>query len=65
MTYPKPVMRLSELKAMGFNEEWLRAVARKRNQKIAWQTSNKKNSPWMFDTEELERVRRASCVGRF
>ena len=64
MTYPKAVMRLQELKNMGFDEEWLLYIYRMRSDlKIAWK-GKKKNSPILFDTEELERYRRTQCVGR-
>lgn len=65
MNYPKPVMRLSELKKMGFSEEWLRSVFWNQGTRgIAWKTGLKENSPILFDTEALEKYRRASCVGR-
>lgn len=64
MKYPKPVMRLSELKKMGFTEEWLLYVYRKRaDRKIAWKSGPKDNCPILFDTEELEKLRKASCTG--
>ena len=63
--YPKPFMKLSELTEMGLPEEWLLYVYRMRDdKKIAWKAGLKKNSPIVFDTEELERLRKASCVGR-
>ena len=64
MKYPKPVMRLSELKQMGFTEEWLMYIYRRRSdKKIAWKAGLKENSPICFDTEELEKFRKSSCVG--
>lgn len=64
MKYPKPVMRMSELKKMGFPEEWLLYVFRMRSdKKIAWKAGLRENSPICFDTEELEKLRKASCVG--
>ncbi len=64
MNYPKPVMRMSELKKMGFPEEWLLYVYRKKtDRKIAWKTGFKDNCPILFDTEELEKFRRSSCTG--
>lgn len=65
MTYPKQVMKLSELKAMGFPEEWLMQIYRSRHQNIAWKQGgeHKKSSPILFDTEELEKYRRAQCTG--
>lgn len=65
MKYPKPVMKLSELKKMGFTEDWLLYVFRMRtDRKIAWKTGSKPNCPILFDTEELEKIRKAACVGR-
>ena len=60
-TYPKPIMRMSELKAMGFAEEYLLRIYYSRNQKVAWKASNKPNSVILFDTEELEKLRRRHC----
>lgn len=59
--YPKPIMKMSELKIMGFSEEYLLRVFRSRNQKVAWKGSTKTNSPIFFDTEELEKLRRKHC----
>ena len=59
--YPKPIMKMSELKEMGFSEDYLLRVFRTRNQKVAWKASNKINSPILFDTEELEKLRRRHC----
>lgn len=65
MNYPKPVMRLSELKKMGFPDEWLRYVYRMQGtRKIAWKMGMGENSPILFDTEALEKFRKAQCVGR-
>ena len=65
MQYPKPVMRLSELKKMGFDENWLLTVFRTQTKrKVAWKTGLKSNCPILFDTEELEKIRRSQCVGR-
>ena len=61
MTYPKPIMKMAELKAMGFTEDYLMRVYRTRGQKAAWKASNKINSPILFDTEELEKIRRRHC----
>lgn len=61
--YPKRVMKKSELKKLGFTEEYLMAVFRKRNQKIAWKLSNAPNSVIYFDTVELEKFRKAQCAG--
>lgn len=62
MEYPKEVMRLTELRKMGFPQDWLLSIFRMHGQKIAWKSGPKPNSPIMFDTKELEKFRRASCV---
>lgn len=63
MIYPKPVMRLSELKRMGFPEEWLLTIYRTRpDLKIAWKIGTSSNSPLCFDTELLEKYRKAQCA---
>ncbi|MBR2256519.1 MAG: hypothetical protein IJ899_04090 [Blautia sp.] len=62
MNYPAQVMKMSDLKKMGFPEEYLLGIYRRRNQKIAWKMSNAINSPILFDTDELEKARRAACV---
>ena len=64
MNYPRAVMRKSELEKMGFPNEWLLKVYRLGIHKIAWKMSNAKNSPILYDTYELEKVRKAQCVGR-
>ena len=61
MTYPKPIMKMAELKAMGFTEDYIMRVYHMRGQKVAWKASNKVNSPILFDTEELEKLRRRHC----
>lgn len=64
MNYPKQVMKIKELVAMGYPEEWLLAIYRNRHQKIAWKMDeSKSNSPILFDTEELEKYRRSCCTG--
>lgn len=62
MTYPKAVMKLSELQKMGFSKSWLMTLYRTKNKALAWKASKKINSPIMFDVEQLEKVRRAECV---
>lgn len=64
MEYPKPVMKKSELKEMGFSDRFLMTVFYRRNQKVAWKASNAQNSPILFDTAELEKIRIAQCTGR-
>jgi len=63
MEYPKSVMRISELTEMGFSENWLMRVYRRRNQTVAWKISPKRNSPILFDTDGLEKIRLAECGG--
>jgi hypothetical protein len=46
---------------MGFSEEYLMRVYYSHNQKVAWKASNKPNSVILFDTEELEKLRRRHC----
>ena len=61
MKYPREVMRKTELLKMGFTEEWLMSVFRRRGQSIAWKAGNAANSPILFDTEALEKYRVAQC----
>ena len=63
MQYPKPVMKISELQAMGFTKEWLMYAFRRRNQTFAWKMSTANNSAILFDTEGLEKFRKAQCAG--
>ncbi len=63
MQYPYKVMRIRDLEKLGFPREYLLAIFRQRNQKIAWKTGNKPNCPILFDTDELEKYRKAQCVG--
>ena len=63
MQYPYKVMRIKDLCALGFPKEYLMEIFRSRNQKIAWKTGNKSNCPILFDTDELEKYRKAQCVG--
>jgi hypothetical protein len=53
--YPKPIMKISELKKMGFPEEYLMCAYRNRNQRFASKLNpTKKNSPIIFDTAGFE-----------
>ena len=63
--YPAPIMKLSELKSIGFPETWLMKVYRKGRNKIAWKSSNAPNAPILFDTALLEKERQAECVGGY
>ena len=59
MTYPKQVMKMSELIGMGFPREYLLRVFRTNNRAIAWKMNPaKRNSPIVFNTEELEKLRK-------
>lgn len=57
--YPKRIMRLNELAAMGYSKEYLMAQYRKKGQKFAKKLDpSRSNSPIVFDTglfEEHER----------
>mgnify|MGYP000236026180 FL=1 len=58
MDYPKPLMRKSELIAIGFSERYLERVFRTPGQKVAHKINpGKINSPLVFDTFELEKFR--------
>lgn len=58
MDYPKQVMKMSELKGMGFPEEYLMDAYRDQKQTFAWKMDmTKKNSPIVFDTSGLEEYR--------
>lgn len=64
MEYPKPIMTKRELMELGYKEEWLMEIYRSRRQDIAWKIHpNKRNSPILFDTSELEKYRRSCCTG--
>lgn len=69
MTYPKAVMTIKELTALGYPEEWLRAIYRSRSinrdHSIAWKMGgeDKPHSTILFDTEALEKYRKAQCTG--
>ncbi len=64
MTYPKALMSIKELEKMGWHKEELMRIYRSRNQKIAFKGGNGgRTSPIYFDTEELEKWRKAQCTG--
>lgn len=55
MEYPKPIMKLSELKKMGFSEEYLMYAYRSRNNNFASKNNPTKiNSSIFFDTAGFE-----------
>ncbi len=62
MKYPKEVMRIKELEQMGFPREFLLTIDRLGIRDIAWKISPSKNSPILFDTEELEKYRKTQCL---
>lgn len=58
MEYPKKVMRMNELKKIGFPEQMLIQASREKNQTFCWKlNAAKKNSPLLFDTDGLEKWR--------
>lgn len=61
--YPKQVMKTSELIKLGFTKEYLMKVYRMHNQKVAWKLSGSKNSVILYDTVELEKLRKSQCLG--
>lgn len=65
MTYPKEVMTTKELLSMGFSKNWLTWVSTRYGQKVCWKMTGAKNSKQFWSTEELEKVRKNLCVGRF
>lgn len=65
MEYPYKIMRVKDLVAMGWPKENLMEIYRLGRQKIAWKTGNKPNCPILFDTDELEKYRKAQCVAGY
>ena len=69
MKYPKAIMSIPELKNMGYPDEWLRTIYRSRSinrdHSIAWKMGgeDKPHSTILFDTEALEKYRKAQCTG--
>lgn len=58
MKYAKQVMRMSELKKMGFPEAYLMRAYRTPRQTFARKIDGtKQNSPIIFDTEEFDKWR--------
>lgn len=56
--YPKPIMRLNELREMGFCKEFLKDAYADPKQDFAWKIdATKRNSPIMFDTVGFEKYR--------
>lgn len=55
LEFPKPIMKMSELTAMGFPEEYLRQAYGDRNQTFATKINPaKQNSAILFDTVGLK-----------
>lgn len=64
MNYPKEVMTIKELEALGFSRKWLLQIFRSRNQSIAWKTgTGGKTSTIYFSTQDLEKYRKSKCTG--
>lgn len=64
MEYPREVMTIKELEAMGFSRKWLLRIYRSRNQSIAWKIgTGGKTSTIQFSTQDLEKYRKAQCTG--
>lgn len=61
MNYPKKVMRATELERLGWSQKHLRQIFNTPGQKCAWKMNNAINSPILFDTDELEKFRKAKC----
>lgn len=57
MQYPKPIMSLTELTALGFSRDYLYNMAHRRGQKYCTRKTDKKRSHLMFDTELFEKER--------
>jgi hypothetical protein len=55
---------MTDLIKLGLPREYLETIYRRSNQKVAWKMNGKRNSPILFDTEELEKVRIAACKAR-
>lgn len=60
MEYPKKIMKKSELKTLGFTEQYLQMAYRTKGQQFAWKLNPKAhNSPILFDTSEFDKWRMA------
>ena len=60
MQYEKPIMTKRALKNMGFSEAFLDEAYR--IGRCAFKSTSRKNSPLLYDTEALEKFRKARCV---
>lgn len=54
MKFPKPVMKTSELVAMGFPKRRLLEIANKRGQKVVFRLAD--SGCFYWDTEKLKRL---------
>ena len=60
MKYPKPMMSITELKKMGYPEDYLRRVVHgKYGSRVAVQ--NKKNGKYLIKTDEFEKLQNRGC----
>lgn len=63
MEYPKPFMRLAELKSMGLPEQMLLDAYREKGQRFAQKVNpTKKTSPILFDTAAFEKWRMEKLI---
>lgn len=63
MTYPKPLMSVTEMQKLGFSRDFLYRIARhKLAHKYIRRTSAKKTSKILFDTEVLDKLMRSGEV---
>ena len=61
MDYPKEIMSISEMKAMGYPKDYLyRAVHSKHAPKFAIQTSRR--GKWLIKTSEFEKIQNRGCL---
>lgn len=64
--YPKPEMRLKELVEMGLSKTWLLSIAKnpylQAEYNVAHRISDAPNSPYIFNTAAVERIRKNKCV---
>lgn len=61
MEYPKALMTIKELQALGFSPKRLRAIASEEKYPLIVRESISKTAPYKFDTYELEKyLRRTS-----
>lgn len=59
ISYPKPIMKISELTKLGYTKDYLLGIYALPTQDFAWkQNATKKNSPIFFETAKLEEYRK-------